>query len=437
MKAHTRLLLGLVLGIVAGSLAHPFSGVEWLETLNTSLLQPVGQVFLRMIFMVVVPLVFSALALGVYELGKGHSLGRVAARTLFFTVISSAFSVLIGVTLVNLFRPGADFQAIDALPKDVSAVETIEASARAAKPFSQAIVELIPKNPLDSAVRAFEGEMIALMVFALIFGFAMSVALRDESAEAAGRGDREPVLPRFLDQVLRTSMEVIHFAMKLAPLAVFAIVFNTAFKLGLDVFKTLFFYVALVVLGLLIQQFVVYSFLLKTFARRSPLEFFRQCREVYLYAFSTASSNATLPRALDLAETRLRLPSRISRFVLTVGSTANQNGTALFEGITVLFLAQVYGVELSIAQQVQVVLMSILAGIGTAGVPGGSLPLIMILLTSLGIPAEGIGLILGVDRFLDMCRTTLNVSGDLTIAAIVSHQAGEELSGTRLESSTS
>ncbi|MGN6692373.1 MAG: dicarboxylate/amino acid:cation symporter, partial [Sphingopyxis sp.] len=244
----------------------------------------------------------------------------------------------------------------------------------------------------------------------------------------ADRGKREggaPLIP-IAEQVFDACMKIVGFAMRLAPLAVFALVFNTAYKFGYEVFRSLIFYVGVVVLGLLLQQFVVYSALLKAFARRSPWAFFRDCREVYLYAFSTASSNATLPRSLDLAENKLKLPANISRFVLTVGSTANQNGTALFEGITVLFLAQVYKVDLSVAQQLQVVLMSILAGIGTAGVPGGSLPLIMILLQSVGIPAEGIGIVLGVDRFLDMCRTTLNVIGDLVAATVVSAGTKDE-----------
>jgi DAACS family dicarboxylate/amino acid:cation (Na+ or H+) symporter len=172
-------------------------------------------------------------------------------------------------------------------------------------------------------------------------------------------------------------------------------------------------------LGLLLQQFVVYSALLKFVSKRNPIEFFKKCKDVYLYAFSTSSSNACLPKAIEVAEKDLKLSPSISRFVLTVGATANQNGTALFEGVTVLFLAQVFSVDLSMAQQFQVVLMCIIAGIGTAGVPGGSLPLIMIIMNSVGIPAEGIALILGVDRFLDMCRTTLNVSGDLVIAALV------------------
>ena len=178
-------------------------------------------------------------------------------------------------------------------------------------------------------------------------------------------------------------------------------------------------YVITVVAGLLLQALLVYAPLLRVIGRRSPLAFLRDVREVVVYAFSTASSNATLPLSLKVAETKLRLSPRISRFVLTVGSTANQNGTALFEGVTLLFLAQVYALDLTFGQQIRVMVMSIVAGIGTAGVPGGSLPMVMIVAQSVGIPAEGMALILGVDRFLDMCRTAVNVSGDLVVAAMV------------------
>ena len=190
-------------------------------------------------------------------------------------------------------------------------------------------------------------------------------------------------------------------------------------------FASLFLYVVTVVAGLILQQFGVYAVMLRFVARRSPIDFFRKCREVLLYAFSTASSNATLPLSLEVAETKLQLPPHISRFVLTVGSTANQNGTALFEGVTVLFLAQVYGLNLAARDQVRVMLMSILAGIGTAGVPGGSLPIVLIVAQSVGVPADGMGLILGVDRFLDMCRTAVNVGGDLVIAALVAGRRGQ------------
>ena len=254
---------------------------------------------------------------------------------------------------------------------------------------------------------------VPLMVFAVIFGVAVS-------GLAKGKDEDDVVLVRVFEQIFDACMRIVHFAMLLAPFAVFAIVFNTAFTFGTGIVASLMFYVATVVAGLLIQQFGVYSALLWTIARRAPGDFFRKCREVYLYAFSTASSNATLPLSLDVAEHKLGLPPQISRFVLTVGSTANQNGTALFEGVTVLFLAQVYGLDLTVSQQVRVMVMSILAGVGTAGVPGGSLPMVMIVAQSVGIPAEGMALILGVDRFLDMCRTAVNVSGDLVIAALVS-----------------
>jgi DAACS family dicarboxylate/amino acid:cation (Na+ or H+) symporter len=414
MKMHVKLLVGLVLGIVLGAAFHAFApDAEWIHAISKHLFTPVGQIFLRLIFMIVVPMVFSALVLGVYELGQSRGLGKVASRTLLYTIIASSASVLIGVGLVNLLKPGASFQ-IDSsvIAGQGEALEKIQSNAAQAKTFSESIVELVPKNPIDSAARALDGEMLALMVFALIFGVAMSVVFR-------GKNEEDVVLLKLLRQVFDVSMKIVEYAIRLAPYAVFAIVFNTAFRFGTSIFASLAYYVGVVVLGLAIQQFIVYSALLKYVARRSPWDFFRRCREVYLYAFSTASSNATLPRSLDCAEKELGLPANISRFVLTVGSTANQNGTALFEGITVLFLAQVYQVDLSFAQQVQVVIMSILAGIGTAGVPGGSLPLIMILLQQVGIPAEGMALVLGVDRFLDMCRTTLNVSGDLVITALV------------------
>jgi DAACS family dicarboxylate/amino acid:cation (Na+ or H+) symporter len=298
---------------------------------------------------------------------------------------------------------------------NASASLAVKENAQKSKSASQAIVELVPKNPIDSAARALDGEIIPFMIFALIFGMALKIA-SDKSPKAN-------YLPAIFEQTFDTCMQVIHFAMALAPFGIFALVFNTVFLAGINILFSLFFYILCVILGLLIQQFVVYGALLKFFTHHRPWQFFRMCRETYLYAFSTSSSNATLPKAIETAEQKLHISSDVARFVLTVGASANQNGTAIFEGITVLFLAQVYGVDLSFSQQLYVIIFSILAGIGTAGVPGGSLPLIMVLLKSVGIPAEGIGLILGVDRFLDMCRTTINVSGDLVIAALVDNKA--------------
>ncbi len=413
------LLVALVLGIVVGALLHPFKdaqGWAWLTPLISNWIAMIGQVFLRLIFMIVVPLVVSALMIGAYELGTGRGMGRVFAKTLGCTVLASGAAVLIGVSLVNFFRPGdgANLEATQSPDRVLQA-------AAAAKPAHQALLDLIPRNPLDSAVRALDGEIISLMVACLILGVAMS---SPGVREVAGR-----TLVPLLEQVFAVCIKVVEYAMVLAPAGVFSLVLKQVFENGLEVFSTLFGYVAVVIAALLIQQFVVYPLMLIFLARRSPWKFFKDCREVYLYAFSTSSSNATLPKALETAENRLDIPSRISRFVLTIGATANQNGTALFEGITVLFLAQVYQVELSLSQQLVVVLMSIMAGIGTAGVPGGSLPLIVILMQTVGVPAEGIALILGVDRILDMCRTTVNVSGDLVIAAVVGRGESHDVPG--------
>jgi dicarboxylate/amino acid:cation (Na+ or H+) symporter, DAACS family len=413
LKNHWKLIIGLVSGIVLGTLVHPYQDVEWIQMINTNVLGVIGQIFLRVLFMIVVPMVFSALVLGVYDLAKNQGVGKVASKTLFYTVIASTFSVLIGIGLVNFFQPGKGFKVDKALFETAKTnVETISKNAQQSKTFAQAIVEVIPKNPLDAAVRALDGEMLSLMFCALFFGFAFYLYARDEKQKQLH------IIPIF-EEIFHASIKIVEVAMKIAPIAVFAIVFGTAFKFGLSIFESLFYFAAVVVAGLLIQQFVVYSLMLKFIAKRSPWKFFSDSKEVMMYAFSTSSSNACLPKSIEVAETKLGLTPAISRFVLTVGATANQNGTALFEGVTVLFLAQVFGVDLSMGQQFQVVLMCIIAGIGTAGVPGGSLPLIMIIMNGVGIPAEGIALILGVDRFLDMCRTTLNVSGDLVIAALV------------------
>ena len=407
LKLHTRLFVALVLGIALGAALHSRADTPWIVAVNANILRPIGQVFLRAILMIVVPMVFSALVIGVYELGRGRDLAGVAGRTLWFYRRPQH---AVG---RNRPRAGQPDQARRVVSDSDRAgglsVQTLQTQAAGVKSVADTLVELIPRNPFESAVRALDGDMLPLMIFALIFGVAVSAA--------APKGDN--VLIRLLEQVFDACMRIVHFVMKLAPLAVFAIIFNTAFTFGTAVFLSLFLYVVTVVVGLLLHQFGVYPAMLALVARRSPIDFFRKCREVFLYAFSTASSNATLPLSLEVAEAKLRLPPHISRFVLTVGATANQNGTALFEGITVLFLAQVYGLDLTTGQQLRVMLMSILAGIGTAGVPGGSLPMVLIVAQSVGIPAEGMGLILGVDRFLDMCRTTVNVTGDLVIAALV------------------
>lgn len=412
---HGKIFLGMVIGLALGLGGRFFWGGDpALAWFVTNVAVPVGQVFLRLVFMVVVPLVVAALALGVAEIGDVGKVGRIGIKTLLLTLLFSGLAVGIGVTAANIFQPGVGLAGAD---RDVlmAALQGPDAQAKVtqaalAKPLVQTLLEFIPKNPLAEAVNAFEGGLIPLMVFALIMGVALTSV-----GEAAARP-----LKALLESIYAVMLRIIDFAMQLAPVGVGALVFSVAATLGAQALWLLGKYALVVIGALAFHQIVVYGLAVKFLARRDPFAFFKDLREVMLTAFSTSSSAVTLPTALTTATEKLKLPKSISHFVLTVGATANQNGTALYEGITVLFLAQFFGVDLSLQQQVMVVLLSILAGIGTAGVPGGSLPMIVIVLQSIGVPGAAIGIILGVDRLLDMSRTVLNVSGDLTIAACVS-----------------
>jgi DAACS family dicarboxylate/amino acid:cation (Na+ or H+) symporter len=400
------MLIGLVAGLVLGTAAHfLFGDAPWLAGFVTHVTEPVGRIFLRLLFMLVIPLIVSALALGVAGLGDVRRLGRIGLKTLLYTVVVSAIAVLIGVTLVNVLRPG---DGLSPALKERLAAQA--AAAPAAAPTGATgvdfLVQLVPSNIVKAMA---DGDMLAVMVFALLLGIGLSLT----RTEAARRF--EEALEGLYDVVMR----LLGIVIRLAPVAVACLLFTLTARLGWEVLVQLGAYVGVVVLALALHQFVVYPASVKWLGGMSPVRFFLGIREAMVTAFSTASSNATLPTSLHVAEHELKLPPHISRFVLTIGSTANQNGTALFEGVTVLFLAQFYGIELGLGQQLMVVFICILGGIGTAGVPAGSIPVVVMILGMVGVPAEGIGMILGVDRFLDMCRTTLNVTGDLAAAVVV------------------
>ena len=280
--------------------------------------------------------------------------------------------------------------------------------------FAQRLLALVPDNPAKAAAT---GDFLGVMFFSMLFGVGL---IRVEKEKA------KPLL-KVLESVNEASMAFIHLVMKLAPFGVGALVLNLTARFGFGLLRQLAGYALVVVGALAFHQFVTYSIFVKTLGGLSPRLFFKRIQEAMLTAFGTSSSSATLPVSMRVGEESLGLPREISRFVLTVGASANQNGTALYEGVTALFLAQCFGIELSLAQQGTVLLLSILGGVGTAGVPGGSLPMLMAILASVGVPPEGVLLILGVDRFLDMCRTTLNVTGDLLIAVLVARSEGEPL----------
>ena len=420
---HWKILIGMAIGALAGIACNLFvqgqgpEAVAKLKWFTDTFTFPIGNIFLRLIFMVVVPLVFCALTLGVAEIGDVRKLGRLGMRTLVMTLIFSTASVLIGLAIANIFKPGSlisessremlKAQYSEAASKSIS-------SASKAKSVTETILDIIPKNPLQEAVGALDGSspgsgMLGVMFFSLCFGVALTMIPAERSA---------PVLD-VLRGVYDAVMVIISAAMKFAPIGVAALVFSISAALGLQFFLALSGYVLSVLTGLGIHMFVVYSLAVWLIAGRSPLKFFQDIIEVILTAFATSSSNATLPTSLRVVEEKLQVDPKVGRFVLTIGSTANQNGTALYEGMTVLFLAQVFGENLDYMQQLTVVLLSVLAGIGTAGVPGGSLPLVVLVLQTINVPAEGIGIIMGVDRLLDMSRTTVNVVGDIAIATCV------------------
>jgi DAACS family dicarboxylate/amino acid:cation (Na+ or H+) symporter len=406
-----QMLIGFVVGLGAGLIANAAGGAdaEWVKFLTTYVTGPIGQIFLRLLFMLVIPLLVSALIVGIAEMGDIRSLKRVGLRTLFFTVLVSALGVVIALAYANLLQPGVGFDRALATEQIEGARERAGAilTGQADKPQGvDAVLAIIPSNIITAMS---ENDILAVMFFALIFGIGLLIT-RSGPAEQ---------LQRAIEGVFHVAMRLISLIIRFAPIAVACFMFNLAAVFGWDLLIRLLMYVGVVLLALGTHMFVVYPILLRVFGGVSPLWFFRESQEAMLMAFSTASSNATLPTALRVAETRLHLPPRVSRFVLTIGATANQNGTAIFEGVTVLFLAQIFGVDLTIGQQIIVLLVCILGGIGTAGVPAGSLPVVALILGMIGVPPEGIGLVLGVDRFLDMCRTTLNVTGDLTLATVV------------------
>ena len=428
LALHTKILIGLLVGVLGGlginwTLGGSHPNVVWIVT---NITQPVGTVFLNLLLMIVVPLVFASLVVGIAGIGDIRKLGRIGLKSFAYCLIISAISVVIGLGLANTIRPGERISPdIAAQLKEkfssagASATDAQRKAAESAKsdsPLMQAVKTVVPSNVFNS-VSGTSPNMLHIMFFALIVGIAITLL-------------PEPVSAPFvsvMESLCAITSKIIDIIMKFAPYAVACLLFNNIAQFGLDLLQSLGWFVVTVLLGLSLHFFGVYSLSIWFLSKINPLEFFRRVRTVIVTAFSTSSSNATLPTALRVSNENLGVPKDINSFVLTVGATANQNGTALYEGVTVLFLAQLAGVDLSIGVQLMVVYMAILGGIGTAGVPSGSIPFIIGILAMINIDPALIAIILGVDRILDMCRTTLNVVGDLTAATFVARSEGYEL----------
>ena len=413
-----QMLAGFLVGLVAGLIVYTAArGAPWVEFVTTYITQPIGQVFLRLLFMLVIPLLFSALVVGISEMGEIRSLKRVGIRTLVYTVAVSSIAVIVSLLTVNLLHPGAGVDraaASELLAAQADRAGAIVQTGAEQPSAMDSFINIIPNNLVE--VMGSNASILSVMFFALFFGIGL---LLTDTRNAR-------MLQRGFEGLFDVTMRLILIVIKMAPLAVACFMFNLAALFGWDLLVRLSAYVGVVLLALGIQMFIVFPILLATLGKKSPLAFFRETQEASVMAFSTASSNATLPTSLRVADENLKLPRRVARFVLTIGATANQNGTAMFEGVTVIFLAQFFGVDLTLWQQVMVMLVCILGGIGTAGVPAGSLPVVALILAMVGIEPQAIAIVLGVDRFLDMCRTTLNVVGDLVAAQVISASEPDE-----------
>ena len=416
MKLHTKILIGLGVGAILGITANAVLGgtSPTVVTINKYIAGPAGQIFLRMLFMIVVPLVFASISLGVAGLGDLKRVGRVGAKAIGYFLVSTALAATLGLVVVSVVRPGERIP--EATRHELMATYSTDASSKveaaATSDFGiQTLVNIVPRNPVKAAA---DLDMLGIIFFGLVFGAALTMIAVE----------RAKSMLAFLEALNDIVIKIVEIAMRIAPYGVAALIFGVTSRFGFDVVKLLGWYVAAVIGSLLLHVLINISSILRFLVGISPWQFFSRVKSALVTAFSTSSSSATLPTAIATAEDNLGIPRQIAGFVLPLGSTMCMNGTALFEGMTVLTLAQAFGVHLGLGKMIAVMIMSVITAVGAAGVPGGSIPLLVGVLTMFGIPAEGIAIVLGVDRILDMSRTTVNVCGDLSATAWVAKAEG-------------
>ncbi len=381
-------------------------------------IKPVGKLFMKLIKMVIVPLVFASLLVGVASLGDVRKLGRLGGKTLALYLCTTAVAVTIGLLAAHLIRPGSFVSDEDKAVLTAQFQEDADTQrdkAAAAPSAVDNILAIVPENPVESLS---SGNMLQIIFFAVIFGIALTLVKEDERA----RG-----VVQFFDTVQSAMIIVIHIVMATAPFGVAALIAEVVGMSGLSVLKALVVYSLAVVAGLVVQATLVYGGLVKFLARLRWRDFMRAARPAQLIAFSTSSSSATLPITLECAEDGLGISKPVSSFVIPLGSTVNMDGTALYQGVAAIFIAQVFGMHLSVGTQLGIVLTATMASIGAAGVPGAGMITLAMVLTAAGIPPVGVALILGVDRLLDMFRTMVNITGDLAVASVMAVSEGETL----------
>lgn len=392
----TKIMLGFLAGIIAGLVLQGSP-----DFVNTYI-APFGALFLNLIMMIIVPLVFSSLVVGAASVGDVKTLGRIGIKTVAYFLITTAFAVSIGLTLGWLIQPGAG----------LAITNTAEVAASVAPPLSETLINIIPRNALKAAA---DGNMLQIIVFAIFLGIAFNAVPKEKGKTFID----------FFEGLAEIMYKVTSYVMAFAPIGVFGLIAPVVVNYGLGVLLPLAKVIGAVYLGVTIHAILVYSTAVKVIANMSPITFFKGVMPAALMAFTTCSSSGTLPVSLKAARESLGVSKKVSSFVLPLGATINMDGTALYQGVCVLFVAQVYGAELSLAQLGTIVLTATLASIGTAGVPGAGLIMLSLVLASVGLPLEGIALIAGIDRVLDMARTSVNVIGDLSCSMVIAASENE------------
>lgn len=395
------LIAGLVLGVILNFLVPP-SYVR--DTIFVDgIFYVIGNGFIRLMKMLVVPLVFCSLVCGASSIGDTKALGRVGGKTILFYLTTTALAVTVAITVATLIRPGIGL--------NMSSIEKGEAVAAESTSAVDTILNIIPENPIGALAN---GTMLQIILFALIVGILL-----------AKMGERAELIANFMDQCNDLMMEMTNLVMQFAPLGVFCMITRTFSKLGFDGFVPLIKYMLSVIVGLGLQCFVVYMVMLVLFTRLNPVRFIKRFFPVMAFAFSTSTSNATIPINIDTLEEKIGVSRKISSFTIPLGATINMDGTSIMQGVAVVFAAQAYGMNLGLSGYLTVIATATLASIGTAGIPSVGLVTLSMVFTAVGLPVEAISLIMGVDRILDMLRTAVNITGDAVCTTVVAHQNGD------------
>lgn len=395
VKVHTQIFIAIILGVVVGLLLGE----------RTEHIKVVGDIFIRLLRMIIIPLIMASMVVGIVSIGNIRNLGRIGFRTFAYYMVTTLLAVGVGLVLVNVLKPGAGVE--------LAAGEGFDASAHTTPSVVDIVTDIVPKNLFGAMA---EGKVLSIIFFSLLLGVALSSV-----------GEKAKALVGLFEALNSVMMKITGWIMRLAPLGVFALMACTIGKMGLSVIKPLAVYMITVLVGLAIHACLTLPILLAVFGRYSPLKFIRDMFSAVATAFSTASSAATLPITMDCLEKNAGVSNKVASFVLPLGATVNMDGTALYEAVAAMFIAQAYGITLELWQQLVIMLTATLASIGAAAIPGAGLVTMAIVLRAVGLPLEGIGMILAVDRLLDMCRTAVNVWGDACGAAVVARLEGETL----------